>query len=206
MNFIIIKCEGKKNMKKSKILLILLLVACYICYVVMILSFVIPCPREGYYKNSKDSTQNVLKNRLPDTTSQTLHQITYKQILHDTKLHDSMYVCLKDVYILSATRMGPESCNCYTKVLDEGDYHIVVTDSLHHTHSKYKVIVETTRYSKILNVKQYLNKRVNIYGFIFHDHEHKGNSWQLTKSVTKKGVWRGNITEIHPVIRIEIVN
>ena len=162
------------------------------------------CPKYGEYKTRHDSTQNCLKNR--DIPSGLVPmEIPYQRLIHDINIDVSKFVVLRNVYIVKIKQSGGEECNCHSTQKNQLDHHILVSDYLDSLDVSHVLIVETTRFSQVPNLSIYLGKKVNIYGFLFQDDEHKNAAYyQVKKSCPH--CWRAGITEIHPVTKIELSN
>ena len=195
-------------MKKYLISLITIL---FLLFLTNFISAQTPCPVEGSAHLDKDKIANRYKNReIVNYLTQPIdNSITLEKMLEpgdDSKRFNPDSFVKIIGYIVEIKDGGKESCNCETNVDSLKDIHIYVGLTPNADKSEC-VIVEVTHKWKSLNrgynLKQYVGKQVNIYGFIFYDAEHKGNAKNTCSVCTN--VWRKTVVEVHPVCKIELV-
>ena len=109
-------------------------------------------------------------------------------------------------YVLEIQDGGSESCNCHSK--NYKDTHIYIVKSKTETNKANALIVEATpRFRDALgstsDLKKLVGQHVRVYGYLFRDDEHWPNS-TIDKGTSL--LWRHSVWEIHPIIKIQILN
>jgi len=125
------------------------------------------------------------------------------------------YVSVEAI-LISGEDQGPESCNCdlASEKNHDGDIHFYLSDRP--DAKKYESFIAeiTPKYrAKYGAIKEnaYNTKRVKIYGYLFYDKEHRKNSINTCKTCDKanpnpRSIWRNTCWEIHPVVKIEVLD
>lgn len=105
-------------------------------------------------------------------------------------------------YIIDVKDGGKESCNCHSDTYK--DTHIYLSKTPNGEAENSIIVEATPRFRNILgttsDLKNYIGKKVKIYGYLFMDEEHKANSTIDNGNGLK---WRHTLWEIHPIIKIE---
>lgn len=167
-----------------------------------------PCPLEGTAKTENDKAANRLKNRDIDNSQKIDESVTLEKMLasgEDSKRFNSNSYVKITGYVVEVKDGGKESANCGTNVDSLKDIHIYIGETP--TSKKEDcIIVEVTHKFKSLhkgfNVKSFVGKQVNVYGFLFYDFEHHGNAKNTCTVCTN--VWRRTCEEVHPVTKFEL--
>ena len=160
------------------------------------------CPVEG----NPASDANRYKNRpiVMGTIDTTVTLSAMLQKGNDaTRFSQNSFVKITG-YLVEVKPGGVEACNCKSKDKDTNDIHIYIglTSDAKKTEC---VIVEITPRFKWINkgfdVKQFVGKQVNVYGYLFYDQEHFMNAVNTCGKCTNN--WRATVWEVHPVFKIE---
>jgi len=105
-------------------------------------------------------------------------------------------------YIIDVKDGGQESCNCHSAIYKDTHIYLGKTPD---AKPEDAIIVEATprfrdKLGSTKDLKNYIGKKVKIYGYLFRDDEHKMNS---TVDNGSGNHWRHTVWEIHPIIKIE---
>jgi len=168
------------------------------------------CPDYGSASNQRLKILNVLKNR-EIVESKIDKSVTIDSILkfgNDTgRFSDNKYICVVG-YCVLAKWGGPESCNCKTDDKSQWDIHLVISSDSNISNQDSCIIVEITRKYRNLHdpikPSDFVNHKLSISGYMFRDDEHLGESINTTTTGTKH-CFRKTSWEIHPVVKIEIL-
>ena len=184
-------------MKKITTLLLL-------CVSTLLYSQTKPCSIYGSAKNHSDSIANSQKNRTIKI-KKVKNKISLNDLLNDSGvLSPDSFVCITG-YVVEIKKGGTESCNCGATDDSLQDIHLYIGPTPN-TQKEECIIVEITPRFKKLNpkfdIKQFTGNKVNVYGYLFYDKEHRGNAKNTCVICTN--VWRRTVWEIHPVVKIEL--
>lgn len=172
------------------------------------------CSDWGNAKNSKDSIANRYKNRdilvnQPIDTSVTLGKMLAKG--EDSKrFNNNSYVKITG-YLVEVQDGGKESCNCGTDNDSLKDIHIYIGQTPTSPKSECVIAEITHKWKKINKIytlkdfkaKGFVGQKVNVYGYLFYDAEHKGSAVNTCKVCAN--TWRATCWEAaHPVCKIEL--
>jgi hypothetical protein len=166
-----------------------------------------PCPVEGKGKNDKDIAANKLKNR--DIETKVINtKVTLQSILtpgEDSKRFNQNDFVMITGYCVFIERGGKESCNCGSSIDTLQDNHIYIGLTPNAKKEDCMIVEITPRFKRLnkgFDLKQFAGKKINVYGYIFYDAEHKGNAKNTCDKCTN--TWRYTCNEIHPVVKIEL--
>jgi hypothetical protein len=98
-----------------------------------------------------------------------------------------------------------ESCNCGSIADSLQDIHIYIGTTPGAKKEDCIIVEVTPQFKKLnpnFNAKEFVGKKVNIYGYLFYDKEHRGNAKNTCMICTN--VWRRTVWEVHPVVKIEL--
>ena len=167
-----------------------------------------PCPVEGAGKNDKDKAANKLKNREVVANKTINTKVTLQAVLvkgeDSQRFNQNDYVVING-YCVEVKQGGQESCNCESKIDSLQDNHIYIGLTPNAKKEDCMIVEITPRFKKLnpgFNLKTFVGKKINIYGYLFYDAEHKGNAKNTCKVCTN--VWRASVVEVHPVVKIEL--
>src|ERR1035437_4046227 len=139
------------------------------------------CPKEGKGKNDKERIANTYKNREIDS-SKVDTTVTLTKMLasgEDSKrFSDSSYVRITG-YVVEIKAGGKESCNCESTEDSLTDVHVYIGLTPNSPKTECIIVEITPRYKKLhpeLVIRTLRGKLLEIYGYLFYDEEHKGNS------------------------------
>lgn len=183
----------------KKIITLLLILVCY-----QTIGQTNTCPTSGDNKNTKhvDSMKN--RNKVPTK----YYPIEFYELSNlkatNTKIKDDSSVSVIG-YITDIKDGGSESCNCHSLFFK--DTHIYLSSSKNGIDENAIIVEVTPRFREKLGTTdklkvKYLGKKVQIFGYLFKDEEHKANS---TVDLGKGIHWRHTVWEIHPVTLIKIL-
>lgn len=173
----------------------------------MCLSTHAQCPTEGKAKNAKEAQANRYKNReiiqgIVDTS------VTLEKILAPgndlNRFSPNSFVKITG-YLVEVKPGGVESCNCKSKDKDTNDIHIYIGQTPNAPKTSCVIVEITPRFkwiNKGFDVKQFVGKKVNVYGYLFYDEEHFMNAVNTCGKCTNN--WRATVWEVHPVVKIEL--
>ena len=106
-------------------------------------------------------------------------------------------------YITDVKDGGKESCNCHSDTYK--DTHIYLSKTADGEAEDCIIVEATPRFRDKLgttqDLKEYIGKKVKIYGYLFMDEEHKTNS---TIDNGNGLHWRHTVWEIHPITDIQL--
>lgn len=166
------------------------------------------CPPQGDSKNVKLQALDTLKNR--NYVSQKIIELSIDSIFKPSndvaRFNSNMYVHIVG-FVYDVKPGGSETCNCHSKDKDQLDIHIEIVRDLNNVTRANKMIVEVNRFTKLtagmdyLTVHNLIGKKVDIYGWMFADEEHKQNATNTNPNGTN--LWRQTIWEVHPVMNIK---
>ena len=168
-----------------------------------------PCPVEGTAKTDKDKIANRYKNRDIENADEIDTTITLIKMLapgEDSKRFNPDSFVKITGYIVEVKPGGIESCNCLSTDDQLQDKHIYVGLTPNAAKSNCIIVEVTPKWKKLnpnFNFKLFIGKKVNIYGYIFFDAEHKGNARNTCDHCAN--IWRATCNEIHPVTEIELI-
>ena len=172
------------------------------------------CPKKGDSPKAKLEHLDSLKNR--DYTSPNITMLSMDSIMKpgdDTKrFSENQYVHVSG-YVYDVKWGGSETCNCHTKDKSQLDIHIEIVNDLKDASGTKRMIVEVNRYTRASyaatgdsamtmgSLKLLKGKRVDLYGWMFFDDEHKQNAANTMPNGTN--LWRATCWELHPLMSIK---
>ncbi len=183
-----------------------------LCIIVTTLSSIAqttkPCPVTGDSKRKIDQLSDSLKNRNSTSIIVSSKYIGEFFVSGDDFNRFTYYTYVKVRGMITEVKHGSsEQCNCHSTEKLDYDIHIVFSDSL----GNGKMICEVNRFTqatdKGLNyaaIHSMIGRQVIIYGWLFPDSEHEQNATNTCIKCTN--VWRTTIWEIHPIMKIEVLN
>jgi hypothetical protein len=161
------------------------------------------CPLAG--DNPRTASKDSLKNRYEIPAS--YKALSFDAVAAMKEDDTSTYPAMIEGYVILVKNGGKETCNCHSAT--DLDVHIELTKDSSFTDNKDAIICEVsprmqaiTGYSTESLKQTILHHRVRVYGYLFSDSEHKGNS---SVDGGKGRIWRISCKEIHPVCKIEIL-
>ena len=169
-----------------------------------------PCPAKGSSTDKDVQKLDRGKNRksVPEHFKKT---VTLEFILgpgKDSTRFSNHYAARVEGYIISAERMGGETCNCESTFPDDFDFHLYIAADSNETVKKRCMVVEITPWSRSIHpdwtieyIKSLRKKPVRIGGWMLYDWIHQRNSVKYGKG--GNGIWRNTCWEIHPVTSID---
>lgn len=183
-------------------------------FLLPLLSHAQRCPDYGDATTQKKKELNKKKNKklvVPATVE--VQYVPLKNFLPRRKrVEKHLYLegayVYTEGYMTSADEQGPESCNCRkaSKEAKDGDVHMYLSIKAD-DEKKNSMVVEITPAfkKKFPDYENFLEKntRIRVYGFLFYDTEHEGNSFTTCQQC--RNVWRKTNWEIHPITDIEIL-
>lgn len=167
-----------------------------------------PCPVEGAGKNDKDKAANKYKNREIVAGKVINTKVTLQAVLvpgEDSKRFNPDDYVMITGYCVEVKQGGQESCNCESKIDSLQDNHIYIGLTPTAKKEDCMIVEITPRFKKLnkgFNLKSFVGKKINVYGYIFYDAEHKGNAKNTCNVCTN--TWRASCNEVHPVVKIEL--
>lgn len=167
-----------------------------------------PCPVDGHGRNEKEKVSNKYKNREITPSKVINTKVTLQSILspgEDSKRFNQNDYVMITGYCVEVRRGGQESCNCESSVDSLQDNHIYIGLTPNAKKEECMIVEITPRFKKLnpnFNLNSFVGKKINVYGYIFYDAEHKGNARNTCKKCTN--IWRATCNEIHPVVKIEL--
>ena len=187
-----------KSINKIVFLAILLLLILQLCA---------QCPIYGDKSNPKFMKLDSLKNR--NFYGKVDPSITLNRILSPDQNYTSLQYVSIIGYVSLVKYGGPETCNCHDTAKNTLDIHIelALKPGASNTES---MVVEINRYVRsahpeynLKNIKQYVGKQVRVEGWMFNDEEHFQNA--VVTNPKGSHNWRYTCWEIHPVMKISLV-
>ena len=167
-----------------------------------------PCLPEGDATKEKKKEFNRQKNRpvdvKPNPKSVSIDSILKKG--NDISRFNTTDYVVVEGFVVELKPGGPESCNCGSEEAKDHDIHIYMCRKMG-AEKKDCFIVEITPLFRAIHIFDYdtlVGKKVKMTGYMFFDSEHKGNAVNTCKKCSNN--WRKTSWEIHPVVKLEVVN
>ena len=165
------------------------------------------CPLEGSAPDQHKKESNRLKNRNTELKPGA-KIISIEEVLKDGDDHgrfsDSDYVSIEG-YVAQIKSGGAESCNCNSTDEKSHDVHLYIGKT-GNDEKKDCFIAEATPAFKAkhsIHYDELKGKKVRITGYMLYDTEHKGSAVNSCRKCAN--VWRKTVWEIHPVVKLEIL-
>jgi hypothetical protein len=177
------------------------------------------CPKEGTPPHDRERALNVLKNRteIPKEsdfdTSCTLTALLAPG--DDTDRWDESKAARIQGYCIEVKPGGIESCNCEASAEADRDTHLEISTSPDAKPSEVVICEVTPRWRKSMKQqgedwstpaleKSLKHHWVELSGYLFNDLEHTNASENTAPHA--KNVWRATSWELHPLIKITIID